>query len=130
MLAAMSTLAALLIGVPAAYGLARFEWPREWERAHRRLDSIDAHAAAHRHHRAAVSDAARGAAAEFAARAAIVYTAFNLPFVVWMMRGFFDEVPREIEEAAMLDGETRMGALLRIVLPLVKPDSPRRPCSA
>ncbi len=50
-----------------------------------------------------------------------MYTAFNLPFVVWMMRGFFDEVPREIEEAAMLDGETRVGALLRIVLPLVKP---------
>ena len=52
---------------------------------------------------------------------AIVYTAFNLPFVVWMMRGFFEEVPREIEEAAMLDGESRLGALLRIVLPLVKP---------
>src|SRR5258708_37656475 len=52
---------------------------------------------------------------------AIVYTGFNLPFVVWMMRGFFQEIPKEIEEAAMLDGESRAGALLRIVLPLVKP---------
>ena len=52
---------------------------------------------------------------------ALVYTAFNLPFVIWMMRGFFDEVPREMEEAAMLDGESRAGALWRIVLPLVKP---------
>src|SRR6201999_1767611 len=52
---------------------------------------------------------------------ALIYTAFNLPFVVWMMQGFFAEVPLEIEEAAMLDGETRAGALLRIVLPLVKP---------
>jgi multiple sugar transport system permease protein len=52
---------------------------------------------------------------------AIVYTAFNLPFVVWMMRGFFDETPRELEEAAMLDGESRMGALLRVVLPVVRP---------
>ena len=52
---------------------------------------------------------------------ALVYTGFNLPFVVWMMRGFFQEIPKEIEEAALLDGETRMGALLRIVLPLVRP---------
>src|SRR5258708_12126358 len=52
---------------------------------------------------------------------AIVYTGFNLPFVVWMMRGFFQEIPKEIEEAALLDGETRAGALLRIVLPLLKP---------
>jgi multiple sugar transport system permease protein len=52
---------------------------------------------------------------------ALVYTGFNLPFVVWMMRGFFQEIPKEIEEAALLDGETRMGALVRIVLPLVRP---------
>ena len=51
----------------------------------------------------------------------IVYTAFNLPFVVWMMRGFFNEVPREMEEAAMVDGDSRLGALWRVVLPLVKP---------
>jgi multiple sugar transport system permease protein len=51
----------------------------------------------------------------------IVYTAFNLPFVVWMMRGFFDEVPRDLEEAALVDGDSRMGALFRIVLPLVAP---------
>jgi multiple sugar transport system permease protein len=51
----------------------------------------------------------------------IVYTAFNLPFVVWMMRGFFREVPRELEEAAMVDGDTRLGALFRVVLPLVAP---------
>ncbi|HYJ46382.1 MAG TPA: carbohydrate ABC transporter permease, partial [Pyrinomonadaceae bacterium] len=51
----------------------------------------------------------------------IVYTAFNLPFVVWMMRGFFNEVPRELEEAARVDGDTRLGALRRVVLPLVAP---------
>ena len=51
----------------------------------------------------------------------IVYTAFNLPFVVWMMRGFFDEVPRDLEEAALVDGDSRMGALVRVVLPLVAP---------
>jgi multiple sugar transport system permease protein len=51
----------------------------------------------------------------------IVYTAFNLPFVVWMMRGFFAEVPRDLEEAAMVDGDSRLGALWRVVLPLVAP---------
>lgn len=51
----------------------------------------------------------------------IVYTAFNLPFVVWMMRGFFAEIPRDLEEAAMVDGDSRLGALRRVVLPLVAP---------
>ena len=39
----------------------------------------------------------------------LLYTAFNLPFVIWMMRGFFEEIPAELEEAAMLDGEIAMG---------------------
>jgi multiple sugar transport system permease protein len=51
----------------------------------------------------------------------IVYTGFNLPFVVWMMRGFFAEVPRDLEEAALVDGDSRLGALVRVVLPLVTP---------
>lgn len=51
----------------------------------------------------------------------IVYTAFNLPFVVWMMRGFFQEIPRDLEEAARVDGDSRLGALVRVVLPLVAP---------
>lgn len=51
----------------------------------------------------------------------VVYTAFNLPFVVWMMRGFFAEVPRDLEEAALVDGDSRLGALVRVVLPLVGP---------
>jgi multiple sugar transport system permease protein len=51
----------------------------------------------------------------------IVYTGLNLPFVVWMMRGFFAEVPRDLEEAAMVDGDSRMGAFWRVVLPLVAP---------
>ena len=51
----------------------------------------------------------------------VVYTAFNLPFVVWMMRGFFVELPRDLEEAALVDGDSRLGALVRIVLPLVAP---------
>lgn len=47
----------------------------------------------------------------------ILYTAFNLPFVVWIMKGFFDEIPREYEDAAMIDGYSRFQAIYKIVLP-------------
>jgi multiple sugar transport system permease protein len=46
---------------------------------------------------------------------------FAVPFSIWMLKGFFDTVPREIEEAAMIDGCTRLSVLPRIVLPLVTP---------
>jgi multiple sugar transport system permease protein len=51
----------------------------------------------------------------------IIYTAFNLPFVIWLMRSYFDGVPRELEEAAMVDGSTRLGVFWRITLPLSIP---------
>lgn len=51
----------------------------------------------------------------------IAYTGFNLPFVVWMMKGYFKEIPRELEESAMVDGDTGFGAFWRIVLPLARP---------
>jgi multiple sugar transport system permease protein len=49
------------------------------------------------------------------------YTVFNLPFVVWMMREFIMAMPVEIEEAAMVDGLTRMQAFRQILLPLLRP---------
>ena len=51
----------------------------------------------------------------------IAYTGFNLPFVIWMMKGYFQEIPREMEESAMVDGDTRLGAFFRVVLPLAAP---------
>lgn len=51
----------------------------------------------------------------------IAYTAFNIPFVVWMMRGFFVEIPRDLEEVAMVDGCSRMRAFRNISLPLAVP---------
>jgi multiple sugar transport system permease protein len=51
----------------------------------------------------------------------IVYVGFTLPFTTWMMRAFVREVPVDLEEAAMVDGDTRLTALLRIVLPLTAP---------
>jgi multiple sugar transport system permease protein len=49
------------------------------------------------------------------------YVAFSLPLVVWILIGFFDEIPQEIDEAAMIDGATRIQALWRVILPIVRP---------
>jgi N,N'-diacetylchitobiose transport system permease protein len=51
----------------------------------------------------------------------LVYLTFALPFCVWTLRGFIIGIPRELEEAAMVDGSTRLGAFVRILLPLVAP---------
>jgi multiple sugar transport system permease protein len=50
-----------------------------------------------------------------------VYVGFQLPFSVWIVKGFFDTIPRELEEAAFIDGCTPIGALWRIVVPLAMP---------
>ncbi len=51
----------------------------------------------------------------------IAYTTFSLPYAVWIMSGFFAAVPREIDEAALVDGCSRFGAFCRVILPLTAP---------
>ena len=51
----------------------------------------------------------------------LAYTTFSLPLVVWIMRGFFEELPRELEESAWVDGASRFAAFRMVVLPLVRP---------
>jgi N,N'-diacetylchitobiose transport system permease protein len=51
----------------------------------------------------------------------VMYLTFVLPFAVWTLRGFLLGVPQELEEAAMVDGTTRFGAFVRILLPLLGP---------
>jgi ABC-type glycerol-3-phosphate transport system permease component len=54
---------------------------------------------------------------------ALIYSnfSFTVPFTVWMLVGYFESIPKELEESAMLDGCNRFGALLRVVLPLAAP---------
>ncbi len=47
----------------------------------------------------------------------VLYTAVNISLAVWLLKGFIDEIPREYEEAAMIDGYTRFGAFVKVVLP-------------
>jgi multiple sugar transport system permease protein len=91
--ASTSTLLALVIGTLAAYALARFELPFK---LNRRLSLW-------------------------------ILSTRMFPAIVTavplflMMRGFFADLPRDLEEAALVDGDSRLGALLRVVLPLVSP---------
>ena len=51
----------------------------------------------------------------------LAYMTFNIPFSIWMMRGFFEEIPKEIEEAALVDGCTHWQVLIKVLLPLSLP---------
>lgn len=50
----------------------------------------------------------------------LLYTAFNLPYVIWMMRGYIEDVPVELEESAFVDGCTRWQVLMRVVFPMAR----------
>jgi len=119
--AVVSTLFALVLGTLAAYALARFRLPYDldrrlslWILSTRMFPAIVTAVPLFLMMRDLTL-------LDTKASLIIVYTSFNLPFVVWMMRGFFDEVPRDLEEAALVDGDSRLGALVRVVLPLVAP---------
>jgi arabinogalactan oligomer/maltooligosaccharide transport system permease protein len=51
----------------------------------------------------------------------LVYTTTAIPFCVWMLKGYFDTIPRDLEEAALIDGAGPLTIFRRIVLPLAKP---------
>jgi multiple sugar transport system permease protein len=51
----------------------------------------------------------------------LAYMAFNIPFLVWILMGFFDGIPQDIEEAAAIDGLSPLGILFRIVIPVATP---------
>jgi multiple sugar transport system permease protein len=51
----------------------------------------------------------------------LAYTTFTLPATIWLMKGFFDSLPPDLENAARIDGCSRMGAMWRVSIPLVLP---------
>ena len=120
-----SVVIALLLGVPAAYGFARFRFRgskalMQWLISLRMIPPI-------------VVGLPFYAMFLFLERATniglrdtyvgliITYQTFLLPLVIWMMRGYFVELPAAMEESAMVEGYTRLGALGRVVLPVVLP---------
>ena len=51
----------------------------------------------------------------------LIYITVQIPFTVWLLKGFFDSIPRSLDEAARIDGATRMQTLLRIIVPIAVP---------
>ena len=51
----------------------------------------------------------------------LAHSTFTLPFSIWMLKGYFDTIPKEIEEAALIDGASRLTIFWRIMLPLAQP---------
>ena len=51
----------------------------------------------------------------------MLYIVLNMPFAVWMLKSFIDEIPREIDESALIDGCTHLAVIRRMILPLIKP---------
>ncbi len=114
-----STLAALALGSLAAYGLARFRFRGRGGLAYWILSLRMTPAIASiiplfiMLREVRLVDSLLGLA--------IVYTASNLPLAIWMMKGFFDDLPIDMEESALVDGSSRLRAFATIALPLVAP---------
>lgn len=114
----VSTFLSLLIGVPAAYALSR--WTARggtialWVLASRMAPPIAftiPYFLVYRH--LELLDTLTGLV--------IIYLTFNLSLVIWMMRPFYDQLPRSLEEAAWIDGATMWQGFTRIILPLSGP---------
>ena len=117
--ASVSTLVAVVLGAPAAYVLARYKFRAKenlafWILSQRMTPAIAAIIPLFILLRTvSLLDTLAGLI--------IVYTTFNLPFLIWMMRGFFEDLPMELEECAMVDGCSRYGAFFRVALVLAAP---------
>lgn len=117
--AVMSTIVALVLGIPAAYALSRFPGYvsaillllalifRSLPRFSVVLPMYE------------ISRALGIYDTTFALAAALV--AINQPFSIWLLRNFFAEIPKDLDEAAMIDGCTRIGMLWRVMIPLMRP---------
>lgn len=120
-----STFLAVLIGAMAGYGLSRFQY--YWRALRWRNDNIAFWIISQRFLPPAlfvvpflIAYADLGLI-DTHTGLIIAYTMFNIPFAVWIMRDFFDGLPVELEDSARVDGATRWGAFLRIVMPLSAP---------
>lgn len=117
--AVFSTLISLILGSFAAYGFARYNWAKREDRAFWVLSQkfLPAMAVVIPY----FTMAAAFKLLDTQILLVICYTTFNIPFTIWMMRGFIEDLLKELEEAAFVDGCSRMDSIRHIVLPLILP---------
>jgi multiple sugar transport system permease protein len=118
-IAVCTTLISLVLGTLAAYGFARYQWAKREDRAFWVLSQkfLPAMAVVIPY----FLMASLAGLLDSRIILIICYTTFNIPFTIWMMRGFIEDLPVELEEAAFVDGCTRLQSLGKIVFPLVLP---------
>lgn len=114
-----STLLAVVLGAMAAYGLARFRFPGDHHIAFYILSTRFAPPVAFIV--PVYLMAQKAGLLDSHVALILIYTAMNLSVVTWLLRGFFKEIPIEIEEAALVDGYTRWQIFWRVAVPLVRP---------
>jgi multiple sugar transport system permease protein len=118
-LAIAGAFGAMLFATPAAYALSRFRFRRRnlmmiGLLAFQMISPLVIMVPLYRYmDRIGLTDSQLGAA--------LVYVAISAPLFTWMLKGFLDGIPQSLEDAAMIDGCTRWGAFLRVVLPLSLP---------
>ncbi len=117
--AVATTVISLIMGSFAAYGFARYSWKQREDRAFWVLSQkfLPAMAVVIPY----FLMASLAGLLDTQLLLIICYTTFNIPFTIWMMRGFIEDLPMELEEAAFVDGCTRLQTIRHIVLPLVLP---------
>ena len=117
--ASLSTLIALVVGIPAAYGLTRFRFKNRRFTMFSILSVrfmppiVIAIPLLFMMRSLKLSDSTIGLS--------FIHAVFALPFVVWILLGFFASVPRDLSDAALVDGLSEMGTLFRIILPVIRP---------
>jgi len=114
-----TTIISLVLGFFAAYGFARYNWKKREDRAFWILSQRFLPAMAVIIPYFLMASALK--LLDTKLLLIICYTTFNIPFTIWMMRGFIEDLPVELEEAAYVDGCTRMKAVGKIIFPLVLP---------
>ena len=117
--ATASTMVAMLFAVPAAYGLVRFNlrWREGIAYLFLVMQLVPVIAIVFPY----FDIASRFDLLDTVWILVIIYTLWNVPWGIWLVRGFIQDVPRELEESSMVDGSSRLGAMLRVTLPLAAP---------
>ena len=118
-IAVSNTIISLILGTFAAYGFARYNWSRREDRAFLVLSLRFLPAMAVVIPYFLMASVFR--LLDTRLLLIICNTTFNVPFTIWMMRGFIEDLPIELEEAALVDGCTHLQCIAKIVLPLVLP---------
>ncbi|WP_442051986.1 carbohydrate ABC transporter permease [Paenibacillus sp. 2TAB19] len=115
----LTTLFSIFIGGMAAYGFARFEFKKKENRAFWVLSLRMLPPMASVIPIFVMASMLRILDTHFVL--IICYMLFNIPFTIWMMRSFFEEIPVALEEAAFVDGASRFQVFMKVILPLATP---------